>query len=247
MKDNQTLYRYEFKYLVNEKVSEQIKENVIKFMNVDEFARKMNSNSYFVSSIYFEDNFNTNFTEKIDGNKIRKKFRIRNYSKDLNNDPIFLEVKGRNLDRTFKKRTKIDYEDIITINNRRNINSLLKKYPNNDIINQFIFEFYKKNLKPKIIVDYSRTPFANSQGLYFRLTFDKKISSAKINNNLLDNIVYNQHVLCKAGFTILEVKFDRSIPLWFHRIIQTFELNRVSISKFVVGMCYLKLGTETSE
>ena len=79
MKDNQTLYRYEFKYLVNEKVSEQIKGNVIKFMNVDEFARKMNSNSYFVSSIYFEDDFNTNFTEKIDGNKIRKKFRIRSF------------------------------------------------------------------------------------------------------------------------------------------------------------------------
>ena len=53
--------------------------------------------------------------------------------------------------------------------------------------------------------------------------------------------------MCKAGFTILEVKFDRSIPLWFHRIIQSYNLTRQSISKFVLGMCYTNLGQETSD
>ena len=44
-----------------------------------------------------------------------------------------------------------------------------------------------------------------------------------------------------------EVKFDRSIPLWFHRIIQSYNLRRESISKFVLGMCYSKQGEETSD
>mgnify|MGYP006130979537 FL=1 len=57
----------------------------------------------------------------------------------------------------------------------------------------------------------------------------------------------NQSVLCKAGYTILEVKFDRSIPAWFHRIIQSYNLKRQSISKFVLGMTYTRLGVETSD
>ena len=45
----------------------------------------------------------------------------------------------------------------------------------------------------------------------------------------------------------LELKFERSIPAWFHRIIQSYNLQRRSISKYVLGMCYCKLGYETSE
>ena len=39
-----------------------------------------------------------------------------------------------------------------------------------------------------------------------------------------------------AGFTILEVKFRHHLPSWFHRVIQTHELRRISISKIVSGM-----------
>jgi len=34
----------------------------------------------------------------------------------------------------------------------------------------------------------------------------------------------------------LEVKFFRRIPPWFHRIIQAYDLRRLSISKFARGM-----------
>ena len=89
-------------------------------------------------------------------------------------------------------------------------------------------------------------PFVNKYGLYFRLTFDQNLSCKKLNNNLRNNLASND-IKCKAGFTILEVKFERSIPLWFHRIIQSYNLRRDSISKFVLGMCYAKLGAETSD
>ena len=37
------------------------------------------------------------------------------------------------------------------------------------------------------------------------------------------------------GYEILEVKFDRTIPPWFQKIIQTYNLKRLSVSKFVLG------------
>ena len=106
--------------------------------------------------------------------------------------------------------------------------------------------FTKKKLKPKILIDYEREPYVNKHGLYFRLTFDQNLSCINLNNKFNKNIL-DKSIECKSGFTILEVKFERSIPLWFHRIIQSYNLRRQSISKFVLGMCYAKLGTETSD
>jgi len=246
MKDNITLQRYEFKYFIKKKISQEIKNQVNEFMEIDQHASSNPDKEYFVRSIYFEDDFNSNFDEKVDGHKIRKKFRVRLYGKNLDSSPLFLETKGRNLERTYKRRIKIDKTDIDLIKQPKFIYKLSKKYPNSQTVNEFIFESYRKNLKPKIVVDYTRKPYVNKYGLYFRLTFDQNISCINLDNNF-DNYNKNHSILCKAGYTVLEVKFDRSIPAWFHRIIQSYNLRRQSISKFVLGMCYLKLGQETSD
>ena len=247
MKDNTTLQRYEFKYFLPKKISEDIKNQVNNFMDIDKNADSKLNKEYFVRSIYFEDDFNSNFDEKVDGHRIRKKFRFRHYGKNLEDDgPIYLETKGRNLERTYKRRIKIDKSDVELIKKNKFLYKLSQKYSNSQTINEFVFESYRKNLKPKVIIDYMRRPYVNKHGLYFRLTFDQKISCINLNNNL-DNSYLNQNISCKTGYTILEVKFDRSIPLWFHRIIQSYNLRRQSISKFVLGMCYSKLGQETSD
>ena len=246
MIENRTLQRYEFKYFLNKKISNEIKNHIRKFMIIDKFANNFSDKNYFVRSIYFDNEFNSNFDEKVDGHRIRKKFRLRYYNKNLKNSPIFLETKGRNLERTYKRRVKLDLEDFDLIMKEKSFNTLLQKYPDSSTIQEFIFEYYKKRLKPKVLVDYFREPYVNKHGLYFRLTFDQNLKCTNLDNNL-KNITTNQQLMCKAGSTILEVKFDRSIPLWFHRIIQSYNLTRQSISKFVLGMCYTKLGEETSD
>ena len=104
---------------------------------------------------------------------------------------------------------------------------------------------FKKDIKPYILIDYIRRPYVNKFGLYFRLTFDKNLLSTR-GKNLFYDKRYLSWLECKAGYTILEVKFDRSIPAWFHRIIQSYNLNRKSISKFAVGMTTCGVAKETS-
>ena len=215
-------------------------------MILDKFANFFPNKDYFVRSIYFDDDFNSNFDEKVDGHRIRKKFRLRYYDRNLSKSPLYLETKGRNLERTYKRRVKIDLQDFNLISKEKSLDKLLIKYPKSPTIKEFVFEYFKKKLKPKVLVDYNREPFINNHGLYFRLTFDQNLKFKNLNNNL-KNILINQDIMCKAGFTILEVKFDRSIPLWFHRIIQSYNLTRQSISKFVLGMCQTDLGEETSD
>ena len=52
-------------------IADEIKSHASKFMNLDKFANLV-LKTYFVRSIYFEDSFNSNFEEKINGYRIRK-------------------------------------------------------------------------------------------------------------------------------------------------------------------------------
>ena len=237
--------RYEFKYLIQNHYAEIIFKDSLNFMDCDKYATK--DNSYFVRSLYFDNDDFDNFFEKVDGIKFRKKFRIRTYeSKKKIDNKVYLESKGRIQDRIFKKRFKIDCSDLNFFYKNIDSNYLLKKYENNSLIQEFIFDVLRKNIKPKILIDYNRKPLVNKNGLYFRLTFDGNLKSSKTNTLFHDNQFFLSKK-CKPGYTILEVKFERSIPAWFHRTIQAYDLRRKSISKFVYGVCNSKLKQETSD
>ena len=231
-KDNQVFSRFEFKYIINKNLSKIIQEEIKNFTISDYFSKK--NEKYLVRSLYFDNNIFSNFNEKIDGIKNRHKFRIRTYVDEENKStPIYLEMKGRDNQRTFKNRTKIKLEDLNTFCNNKNLFNLKKKYSENKLIDQFIFDSYRKKILPKVVVDYNRQALLSKNGLYFRLTFDSDIKSCSS-----QNIFEKEHEwkLCIPGNDILEVKFDLNIPPWFHRIIQNYQLKRISVSKFVLGM-----------
>ena len=71
------------------------------------------------------------------------------------------------------------------------------------------------------------------------------INSESKKGSFLDERV-SSWLECRPGYTIPEVKFERSIPPWFHRIIQNYDLHRHSISKFVIGMERCGIATDTS-
>ena len=109
----QNFSRYEFKYILPKLKSDLIENEVKNFMKFDGYVLKDLDNSYFVRSQYYDNDLSTHFFEKVDGMRERYKYRIRTYGEEYGEEnPIFLEKKGRKLERTFKKRYKIDYEHL---------------------------------------------------------------------------------------------------------------------------------------
>ena len=237
-KEIQKFARYEFKYLLNKKLSDVIEAEVQYFMSYDGHVHPELGNRYFVRSLYFDNFIYSNFFEKVDGIRKRRKYRIRTYSQEDNlKTPVFLEEKGRTNERTYKLRTMIKRGHLnYFLQPNSNSRALLEQYPDNELVEEFVFASIRKKLKPRVLVDYNRRPYISDYGLYFRLTFDSHILSTRA--NILYPTVGNDFTPreCRAGYTILEVKFERSIPPWFHRIIQNYNLRRLSISKFVIGM-----------
>ena len=247
MINNQLFTRYEFKYFVNNKLAKSIFQIALNFMDVDNYASKSKNKGYFVRSLYYDNSEYDNFFEKVDGMQVRKKFRLRTYENKYNkNSNFYLEMKGRKQDRIIKKRTKIKIEDLKYFYSLSDLNELNAKYNNDILIKDFIFSEKRKKIKPTMLIDYLRKPLINKHGLYFRLTFDSDIIVSKSKNLFFENN-FKFPVKYNPGNTVLEVKFERSIPAWFHRVIQTYELNRKSISKFVIGVCACKLKNDTSD
>ncbi len=246
MRKIQEFARYEFKYIITNSISNAIETEVKNFMQSDSFASLEKNNAYYVRSQYYDNDLSSHFYEKVDGMRDRYKYRIRTYGpKHSSENPIFLEKKGRKLERTFKQRYQIDHDNLEIFYNPFEKEKLLHLYPDIDLIRDFVFDSIRKSITPRIIVDYLRTPYVSNFDSNFRLTFDRSMTVTHTNDNLELYQKTHRKLKVAAGYTILEMKFFRRFPPWFQKIIQTYNLRRLSISKFSTGMEYCGIAEDT--
>ena len=137
-KSIQEFSRFEFKYILNEGLRNKVEKQIQHFMKYDGYVHSELNNSYFVRSLYFDSPSSFNFYEKIDGIKKRKKFRLRTYDKSYGKSVLFIEQKGRNVNRVFKHRTLIEEKDIDKFYDASDFDHLIKNYGDMKIINEFI-------------------------------------------------------------------------------------------------------------
>ena len=195
------------------------------------------------ASLYFDTPERTNFYDKID-TEARRKYRLRTYSSTLSNVPIFLEEKNRIDNRVFKYRTPITLDDIEKIASNARPVALLADHEGNELIQRFVARSLTANEQPLVLVGYFRRAFVSNYDIDFRVTFDSRLSTIPAHS--LFSAVGASMRSCLSGYTVLEVKFKRRVPSWFHRIIQSHQLRRVSVSKFCEGMIASGLAVDLS-
>jgi SPX domain protein involved in polyphosphate accumulation len=234
--------RYEFKYLLSQNRRQEIEDELSHFMEFDGHIHEDLENAYIVRSLYFDSREATHYYEKTDGLRTRKKYRIRTYGHEWSEDlPIYLEEKGRYKERTFKHRIQIKLEEIPIFCNAERRFELLERYPGIPLIEEFVFNTIRRSTNPVVLVDYLRRPFMSQYDMNFRVTFDSHLRAAATDRLFPDERA--SWLASDAGYTIVEIKFFRRIPAWFHRIIQAHNLRRLSISKFCRGMEVCGLAT----
>jgi hypothetical protein len=226
--------RYEFKYILDDTLKVAVEQELRHFMQLDPFVERFENKKYLVRSLYFDDPFYTFYYEKTDGLMHRQKFRIRTYSLKYDAKiPIMLELKGRYNNFVYKNRTEIAHnkesiKDVFTLTN----NVIQKK--NNNVLNQFTYDKFKKKIKPVMLIDYQRRAYQSKYDYEFRITFDGELYGTHTSDLFPKDEVKKRKLI--DGYTIMEVKFRKHVPPWFHRIMIKYQLTRVSISKYCTGM-----------
>ena len=229
------MYRVEDKYVLTTKDMASMESRISTILSPDS-----EGSCYTVSSLYFDDIFNSCYNETINGNPIRTKYRIRIYNNSF--DTIKLEVKHKQYNRIQKNsclislaemNSLINGEEIPIISSHSSV-ALNSDFLNSDTLNSdslhsisdprvaFNLAIATRGLRPKVIVTYERYAYVHPSG-NIRITFDRNIRGSSMIEAFahLSNLVYDYPPDTNH---ILEVKYDNILPKF---IAQTLENNRM--------------------
>lgn len=225
MKYKERILRHELKYYVNEDTLILLRKLLKTFMNADE--NMSGPEGYLVSSIYFDDIYNSAMQEKLAGIKHRRKYRIRAY--DLNEGKILLECKEK-FEKYISKRsvrlTKEEYDQILLGNVEVFVNREEK------LCKEFYVYSKTRLLHPVVVVEYLREAYTIPTG-NVRVTFDKEISASVGTFDMFSEEYITTRAL-EEGKVVLEVKYDDFLPEYIRQIISTVNTEQCAISKYVM-------------
>lgn len=221
--------RHELKYYINESVYETLRNRLKVVIKPD--PNMKNPEGYVISSLYFDDLYNSALEEKQNGIRFRKKIRMRSY--DHSDNLIKLECK-RKFDQYISKTSAVlsreEYDAIIA----GNYDFLAKRKEN--VCKELLAYHHTVLMKPVVTVEYLREAYILPQG-NVRITFDKNISSSVHNFDMFSEEYKTKDVL-EPGRMVMEVKFDDFIPTYVQQVLRTAMTEKCAISKYV--MCRIE-------
>jgi hypothetical protein len=223
-------YRHEYKYLISKADAELLKRRLPYIMERDPHAGP--TGQYTIRSLYFDDFRNTAYYDKVDGVNYRAKYRIRFY----NYDPSILKLEKKEKNGNLTRKTA----ETITKNDARALEfALTAGCPDTKegLVEELRLQFVSQGLRPRVLVDYDRTPFICRDG-NTRITLDENVRTRPYIAHLFASPRAMVPVM-DADQVILEVKFDDFIPQ--HLLAALADIPRVNmaISKFAMCMNYI--------
>ena len=218
------LYRTEYKYLINTKQIEILKNKIKNLFCVD--VHCSSQHKYNVRSLYFDNYFNKCFYENETGCDPRQKHRIRLYNNSL--DLIRLEQKNRVNNRVIKYRCTLLSEQVNDlIKGKYKINIL----DNQDLLKKFKMKIMNEMFRPVVIVSYDRYPYVYKND-NIRVTFDTNICFSKQVKGFLNNDFVK---IPLKDVNIMEIKYNNYIPDFIVKLLNVENLQKINFSKYYIS------------
>lgn len=219
-------FRHELKYIIDEG-EHQIMSTRLKACLKQDAHASANGGAYFIRSLYFDDPFDSAVWEKTSGIDARDKYRIRIYN--LSDQTIKFERKHKEGQYIKKDSVSITPEECEDILHGRPRCLLNRPEP---FARQLYGILVSQQLKPKVIVDYMREPYVFPYE-DVRITFDRNVRTAMRSVDLFNPNLPTYPVWELTGCMILEVKFNASLPLYVHELVQAGAAQHTAASKYV--------------
>ncbi len=227
--------RIEIKYLLPDREIPRLIHRLSPYTDIDPYLREegLGRTTYFVTSLYFDSVDQHALFEKAAGILSRRKVRLRTYHDTFSMaSPFFLEIKRRHDFIISKDRLSLAQG---CMHGRTPMPHLLKHMLSHvegkEAVAQevqLLHAWY--NLQPTTLVRYRRIPFVGKEDERFRITIDHDLGGCWRPMSLEHPSIRK----CLHGRSVLELKFNHTVPRWFHNVIQDFSLERVSNSKYAI-------------
>lgn len=230
-------YRHELKYYINSGIYAILKGRLDAVLKKDVNAP---DGIYRVTSLYFDNIYNTAYRDKLSGSMNRKKFRIRTYN--LDKDKIRLEEKIKDDNVGYKKNAWLTYDEYKSVLGG-DTGFMTEERFYDSSAEDFFTSVCSSGLKPAVIVDYMREPYICEAG-NVRITLDSRLSVCYNTFDMFaENAIY--YPVFNKGEAVLEVKYDGFLPLYIQELLLGLPIMQESVSKFVLctdTACRMKYG-----
>lgn len=222
----EAMYRNEWKYYISLWEGEMLKRRLLPFMELDPHAE---NGQYTIRSLYFDDYWDSAYTEKLMGVADRKKWRVRIYN--YSDAGIRLERKKKKNSYIFKESAPLSRQEFEWILEGKYEFLLQSRY---NLCREFYYECMVNLQRPKVVVDYERTPLIRREG-DVRVTFDRDVRAAAFNYNIFDPQLPTRAML-DPDMMVLEVKFTELLPSVIQELLPLDGQQFSAISKYT--LCY---------
>lgn len=223
-------FRHEMKYLVSDAQLMMLSSRLKGIMQPDKHAGP--DGKYVIRSLYFDDVDNTSYYENDAGTGRREKFRIRIYNGSM--DRISLERKSKVSDKIRKVSCILTREQYEILSDDRADKTVKEEYP--ELMQKVLSMYQLRLLKPKVIVEYERTPYVYRLG-NVRITFDRNVTSSVFLDSFSEQHIHGRPIM-PAGMQLLEVKYDEFLPDHIYRSLALDNLRLTAYSKYYLCRRY---------
>ena len=222
-------FRYEYKYLCTNEQLRVEQARLASLLRPDPHAGP--DGRYEIRSVYFDDPEDSCLRENEDGMDPRAKYRLRIYNGS--DARITLERKAKLRGMTHKDAAPV---------RRELAESLLDgriPFPgpgDAPLLRRMLADMSLRVLRPKVVVQYVRTPFVLDVG-NVRVTLDEHVASSQAVDRFFEAVLPLRPVL-PTGQGVLEVKWDELFPSWLYQSLQLEGLQWTSFSKYYLCRRY---------
>jgi hypothetical protein len=241
--------RFELKYIINEALVSPIREFLKYYLSHDEHALAERNWEYDIHSLYLDSPSLALCRATLHGLKNRFKLRIRYYDHDPQS-PVFFEIKRRANDVILKQRARVRHDAVAGL--------LAGDWPRRtDLVKDSDADFGALQrfcslrdtigAEGKVFVSYSREAYVTPNDNSVRVTFDHTLRGTNFRGRI--ELPMDEKPVCpKIPGIILEIKFTDRFPNWMHLLVETFDLQRRSMAKYVACiMAGARTPSHTSE
>ena len=235
--------RFELKYVVDGETKRRFLDAVKDNLCADPHGENA---VYRVSSLYFDTPDFRAVWEKLDGESIRRKFRLRYYSIDnpesenVQASNAFMEIKHRINNTVYKERVELTSKGAteILVDGKqlaRLAEHVADPESNPNLVNEIQRTASLQKLQGAAVITYLREAWMGDLDSRLRLTFDSACqayapySFAEAANNRGTSLL-------DPSLSVMEVKFDRAIPCWIRDVLIDQQLCLQRFSKYASGV-----------
>ncbi|MRN53911.1 polyphosphate polymerase domain-containing protein [Paenibacillus monticola] len=219
--------RYENKYLLDSESYYKFYNQLLEYMELDNYNKQ--HEFYSITNMYYDTAHDALIRNSLAKPKYKEKLRIRAYGIPNQDTRVYLEIKKKVFGLVNKRRTSLQLNEAYDFV-RTGVEPEYKDYMNKQVIEEIKYFLTRYDLQPKLYLSYDRKALFSKENRDLRITFDTNIRYRRYDLQL-EQGTYGE-LLLEPGQWLMEVKAEKTIPVWLAKMLSEHQMYRTSFSKY---------------